>query len=105
MQIKTVTSGFGAGEFARNGIGAAFGARRPDLLRNEVLSDLFAATVARRPQRTAIVCGEKSWTYRALDEEATAWARGLVRMGVGPSHVVGLWMPRAQAVASSSNAR
>jgi len=74
--------------------GAAFGARRPDLLREEVLADLFTATVARRSKHTAIVCGDKSWTYRALEEEATAWARGLVRAGIGPGHVVGLWMPR-----------
>ena len=79
----------------------AFGALRPDLLRDEVLSDIFAASVNRFPERIAIVCGEQSWTFRALDAWATAIARGLVRQGFGPGQVIGIWMPRGpQALAA-----
>ena len=98
-RIRTIKDeGFGKGLEPRQPIGIALGQRRPELLRDEVLSELIAATVARRPQRTAIVAGDKSWSYRALDEEATAWARGLARAGIGPGHVVGLWLPRGANV-------
>ena len=49
---------------------------------------MFNASVSRWPERTAIICGDTRWTFRALDAWATAIARGLVRMGFGPGHVV-----------------
>ena len=48
---------------------------------------LFAAQVARAPEAVALVCGERSWTYRELDEAANRLAhllaaRGRVRASV-----------------------
>ncbi|HYF56930.1 MAG TPA: amino acid adenylation domain-containing protein, partial [Salinarimonas sp.] len=70
------------------------GERRDDLLRDEVLPEIFAATVARRPDHPALVFGFETFSYRAVEERADAVARGLVARGIGPGDVVGLWLPR-----------
>jgi non-ribosomal peptide synthetase-like protein len=67
---------------------------RPDLLRDEVLAEIFAATVAGRPDHTALVFGAERISYSELDSRASAVARGLVARGIGPGDVVGLWMER-----------
>ncbi len=65
-----------------------------DLLRDELLAEIFGATVTRLPQAICLIEGERTLTYAEVDEQATAMARGLVRVGVRPGGVVGLWMPR-----------
>ena len=67
---------------------------RPDLLRDEVLAEIFSASAREHPDRVALIFGERRFTYREVDEAADAIARGLVRRGIGPGHVVGLWMCR-----------
>lgn len=66
----------------------------PGLVREELLSDIFAASVAAFPEKVCIIEGERQLTYDEVDAVATAIARGLVRRGIGPSKVVGLWMGR-----------
>ena len=44
---------------------------------------LFAVQVQRAPEAVALVCGDRSWTYRELDEAANRLAQ--------------LWPPRARA--------
>ncbi len=70
------------------------GPDRPDLIRTEVLADLFEATAARTPDRPALVHGERVLTYAALDALADRAASGLMAAGVGPGRIVGLWLPR-----------
>ncbi len=70
------------------------GPRRPDLIRDELLADIFAASVARKPDAVAICWGDRVLTYAEVDERASSLARGLIRRGIGPGSVVGLWMPR-----------
>lgn len=70
------------------------GPARPDFLRDEVLGELFAATVTIRPTHVAMRDAVRHLTYAEVWTEASAIARGLVRKGVGPGLVVGLWMPR-----------
>ncbi len=70
------------------------GPRRPDLLRNETLADIFAATVALYGSRPCMVSDEIALTYREVDSMAKGIARGLLRNGIGPGDVVGLWMAR-----------
>lgn len=67
---------------------------RPDLIRDELLCEIFAATVARRPSATAFVTAKGGLTYAGVDAKAETVARSLVRKGVRPGRVVGLWMPR-----------
>lgn len=70
------------------------GERRDDLQRDETLSEIFAATVAARPDHPALIHDGETLTYAELDAAADAIARGLSACGIGVGDVVGLWMPR-----------
>jgi non-ribosomal peptide synthetase-like protein len=70
------------------------GAKLPALLRDEVLAEIFLATAERLPAKAAMMGPGESLTYSDVRERASAIARGLVRHGVGPGDVVGLWMRR-----------
>ncbi|MGW4378912.1 amino acid adenylation domain-containing protein [Kitasatospora sp. NPDC004531] len=59
------------------------------------LHELFEAQVDRTPESTALVLGERAWTYRELDEQANRIARGLLAAGVRPGHVVALHTRRS----------
>ena len=50
---------------------------------------LFAAQVARAPEAVALVCGERSWTYREVDEASNRLAHLLTGYGAGPGGVCG----------------
>src|SRR6185312_4640242 len=56
---------------------------------------LFAAQVARVPEAAAITCGERSWTYRELDESTNRLAQLLVGRGAGPGRRVAVVIPRS----------
>ncbi|WP_156749905.1 amino acid adenylation domain-containing protein, partial [Mycobacterium sp. E2479] len=56
---------------------------------------LFAAQVARTPDAVALTCGERSWTYRELDEAANRLAHQLAGRGVGPGGCVALLFSRS----------
>ena len=66
----------------------------PDLLQNEVLSDVFLATARRIPAKAAMICRGETLTYADVLDRACGVARGLTARGVGPGDVVGLWMRR-----------
>ncbi len=70
------------------------GDRMPDLLRDELLYEIFAASVAASPNAFAMTTLERRFTYGEVDAQASALARGLIARGVGPGDVVGLWMSR-----------
>lgn len=67
---------------------------RPELLRDELLSEMFAATVARTPNAACMTTRDGGLTYVEVDVRATAIARGLVRCGAKAGEVVGLWLER-----------
>jgi amino acid adenylation domain-containing protein len=66
----------------------------PELLRAELLSEMFAATVARAPNGACMTTRDGGLTYAEVDARATSIARGLVRCGAKAGEVVGLWMER-----------
>lgn len=70
------------------------GAAMPELIRDELLPEIFAATVASRPDHRALVGSILTLTYAETDRAATLIANGLVAQGIGPGDVVGLWMAR-----------
>jgi non-ribosomal peptide synthetase-like protein len=70
------------------------GAERPDLIRDELLAEIFAATAATHPGSVCHVVDGREITYADVDAAATSIARGLLRRGVRPGDVIGLWMPR-----------
>ncbi|MDH7797397.1 MULTISPECIES: Pls/PosA family non-ribosomal peptide synthetase [unclassified Beijerinckia] len=67
---------------------------RPDLLRNELLGELFAASAHEHPTRTCLIADGHKLTYRDVDRAAERLARGLLHHGAKPGAVVGLWMGR-----------
>ena len=70
------------------------GPARPDLLRPEVLADLFEATARQLPEQIALRQGERQLSYAQLDAAADRAASRLIEAGVCPGQIVGLWMPR-----------
>lgn len=56
---------------------------------------LFAVQVERAPETVALVCGDRSWTYRDLDQVTNRIAHLLAGNGAGPGEVVGLLVPRS----------
>ncbi|MGH6795329.1 MAG: AMP-binding protein, partial [Methylocella sp.] len=74
------------------------GPARPDLVRDELLCEIFAATVARHPSAIAMITVEGKLTYAEVDAKAEALARGLLQKGVRPGRIVGLWMARGHEV-------
>ncbi|MEP6964715.1 MAG: AMP-binding protein, partial [Polaromonas sp.] len=67
---------------------------RPGLIRAEVLADLLEATAVRVPEKTALIFGERSLTYRELNAQADRVASYLIEAGVKPGQIVGLYLPR-----------
>ncbi|WP_459973885.1 amino acid adenylation domain-containing protein, partial [Mycobacterium sp. MUNTM1] len=60
---------------------------------------MFAAQVARAADAVAITCGERSWTYREVEESANRLAHLLAEQGAGPGQRVAVVIPRsAEAV-------
>jgi len=71
-----------------------FGAQDDALLREEILADLLEATAARTPDHPALIFGDRTLTYRQLNQQAALVAARLLAAGVRPGQIVGLWMPR-----------
>jgi non-ribosomal peptide synthetase-like protein len=65
----------------------------PTLLREETLSALFEATARAFPDRPALRHGARTWTYAALEAEASRLAHLVRSQAAG--RCVGLWMPRS----------
>ena len=78
-------------------VGMLAGEIIPDLLRQEVLSDLFAHAVKAGPDRLAVVCGDEKLTYAQLSQRVDQVALVLSTRGIGPGDFVGLWLERSSA--------
>ena len=74
------------------------GPERPDLLRHEVLADLFEATAYAHPDTIALIAGNWQLSYAELDADASRAAHRLIEAGIGPGDMVGLWLPRGIAL-------
>ncbi|MTJ82150.1 MAG: amino acid adenylation domain-containing protein [Telmatospirillum sp.] len=68
------------------------------LLRDELLSEIFAATASQAGGRPALVCDGKTLSYAELDLWSNRIAAGLRARGIGRGCFVGLWMERGAAV-------
>ena len=90
--ITTVSAGIA--DSSATALAMLAGEKRPELLRDEVLAEIFAASVSARPDHPALISGERRLSYAQVWAEAQAQARGLALSGVGPGDMVGLWMPR-----------
>ncbi|MBN9062389.1 MAG: peptide synthetase [Rhizobiales bacterium 65-9] len=74
-----------------------YGGSRPDLIRSETLADIFAATAARLPAKTALALIGQNQTlnYAELDRRSTKVAEQLAARGVKRGDFVGLWFKRS----------
>ncbi|MGD1209706.1 non-ribosomal peptide synthetase, partial [Mycobacterium seoulense] len=77
---------------------AALGNR--DVLGRSVVSgasipELFAVQAGRVPGAVAVSCGQRSWSYREVDEASNRLARRLIETGVGRGACVGLVVERS----------
>ncbi|OXM62114.1 non-ribosomal peptide synthase/polyketide synthase [Amycolatopsis vastitatis] len=62
------------------------------------LPQLFEAQAARTPDAVAVVCEDRSLTYRELDEQANRLARVLIERGAGPERFVAVSLPRTERI-------
>ncbi|HET9917554.1 MAG TPA: condensation domain-containing protein, partial [Candidatus Binatia bacterium] len=58
------------------------------------LHRLFEGQVEKTPDAIAVVCGDKTWTYRHLNERSNQLARRLRKRSVGPETLVGICLER-----------
>ncbi|WP_409371045.1 non-ribosomal peptide synthetase, partial [Mycolicibacterium elephantis] len=58
------------------------------------IPEMFAAQAARVPDAVAISYGQRSWTYREVDEASNRLAHLLIGRGVGAGDRVGVLLPR-----------
>ena len=70
------------------------GPERPDLLRDECLADILAATARRRPQHPALIWGKRIVTYEELNSASAALAGALIFHRAAAGQVIGLFLPR-----------
>ena len=61
--------------------------------RKYTLSDFLRSGAENNPDRIAIFFEEKVVTYKKLDEMASRFASGLLKMGIEKGDKVGLYMP------------
>src|SRR5687768_11634216 len=75
-------------------LSTARGETTPALL-EETIGANFEATVARHPEREALVevATGRRWTWAELDADVDALAIGLLRSGIGKGDRVGIWSP------------
>ncbi|MDA3660137.1 non-ribosomal peptide synthase/polyketide synthase, partial [Mycobacterium xenopi] len=65
------------------------------------IPEVFAAQAQRTPEAVALMCGERGWTYRELDERANRLAHLLAGNRASPEACVALLLSRsAEAVAA-----
>ncbi|MBL1080339.1 AMP-binding protein, partial [Nocardia sp. 2] len=68
------------------------------------IPELFAQQVERTPDAVAVLFGDRSWTYRELDEASGRLAGALIQAGVRSGDRVGLLLPRSDVAIAAVTA-
>ncbi|HKO98093.1 MAG TPA: AMP-binding protein [Pyrinomonadaceae bacterium] len=63
-------------------------------LHERCVHELFEAEAELNPEGLALIAGEKQFSYRELNERANQLAHFLMRFGIGPNSLVGLFSHR-----------
>ena len=66
----------------------------------QTLGDILHRSAARHPRKTAIVCGDVSWTFAELDGICDRLAAGLIGIGVRPGDRVAILSRNSHAFAA-----
>jgi len=69
-----------------------------NLIRDELLHELFETMADHRPGRTAVQCGDSKLSYRELEEGSNRLARALRARGIGREDCVAFLLPRSKHV-------
>lgn len=77
-----------------NELSIVLGEKRPDLVRDETLADLFADTAQKYSGKTALIFHEEQLTYAELDQWSDGIAAYLAKEGIGRNDYVGVWWKR-----------
>ncbi len=77
-----------------DGLSILLGDNRPDLIKQETLADLFSQTVARYPDKIALIFNDESLTYSQLDKWSNAIALMLISKGLNKQSYIGVWWHR-----------
>lgn len=56
-----------------------------------LLHELYREALATHPDKTAVICGTDSCSFRELEESSISYARALISIGVGRSDLVGIF--------------
>ncbi|MDQ6815463.1 MAG: amino acid adenylation domain-containing protein [Bacteroidota bacterium] len=70
------------------------GEKRPDLLKEETLADLFRQSAAKYADKTALIFEQQSLCYQQLDQWSDAIAADLAARGIGKGNNVAIWWRR-----------
>lgn len=62
---------------------------------NPVVHEVFQNHARSRPDRIALTCGPRQWSYRRLNAEANRFAHYLAARGLGEGSVVGICLDRS----------
>ncbi|MBP9118360.1 MAG: amino acid adenylation domain-containing protein, partial [Methyloversatilis sp.] len=79
----------------RHRVPVEWNATRVDYPRDATLASMFEMQAARTPDALALVCGDATLCYAALDARANRIAHALRALGVGPDSMVGLHLERS----------
>ncbi|WP_461453037.1 Pls/PosA family non-ribosomal peptide synthetase [Mucilaginibacter sp.] len=77
-----------------NSLSIALGDDRPDLIREETLSDIFKASAKQYPDKTALIFHNEQLTYSELDAWSDRIASFLMKKGIGRGKSVAIWWKR-----------
>jgi len=66
-----------------------------DYPQDRCIHQLFEAQVERTPDTIAVVCEQKELTYRELNRRSNQLAHHLIKHGVGPETLVGIYVERS----------
>ncbi|MGJ4890922.1 acyl-CoA synthetase [Bradyrhizobium sp. HKCCYLR20261] len=70
------------------------------IVRRQTLGDLLRRSAARTPGKTAVICGETSWTYAEFNAVVDRLAAGLASRGVGKGERVAILARNSHAFAA-----
>ncbi|MDR2045177.1 MAG: amino acid adenylation domain-containing protein [Clostridium sp.] len=62
--------------------------------KDRMIHQLFSGQAEKTPDKTAVICGGESITYRQLEERSDRLAGTLRKAGIGRQQMVGIYLPR-----------
>lgn len=87
MQVQALSL---VNEKVRTQLLTEFHSNKGEFPSDKTISQLFEEQALLKPERTALVCGTRSLSYRGLNERAEVYAEQLKKNGIQRGHIVGV---------------